>query len=260
MRHMVVNEAREVFPMNKKMMAALLAAVMLLGSCGAMAEGAYATPAPVQQASAPATITVQGTAQIMADPDEVSVTANASVTDNTVGSAQEAMNAIVASATEKLLALGVLDADVVTVDYGYHPRYNYDTNTITGYEANHSLEITCRDVEMLDGVIGALTDSGFTNIYSVSYDISNRSELYQQALDLAIQRAEQKALRMAQTGGLMITGIRAITENGGYNEGYAFNAKADGMMLRAESAGTGIRSGSVSVSAGVTVTYEASAN
>ena len=246
--------------MNKKTCALLLCAAMMLGTCGVMAEGAYATPAPMQTVSAPSTITVQGTAQIMADPDEVSVTANAAVTAGTVASAQEAMNAIVASATEKLFALGVLDADVVTADYGYHPRYNYDTNTITGYEANHTLEITCRDVEMLDGVIGALTDSGFTNIYSVSYDISNRSELNQQALDLAIQRAEQKALRMAQTGGLMITGIRAIAENGGYNEGYAVNAKADGMMLRAESAGTGIRSGSVSVSAGVTVTYEASAN
>lgn len=246
--------------MNKKMCAALLAAVMMLGACGAMAEGVYATPAPMQQMSTPSLITVQGTAQIMADPDEVSVTANASVTANTVGSAQEAMNAIVLSATEKLLALGVLDADVVTVDYGYHPRYNYDTNTITGYEANHTLSITCRDVQMLDAVIGALTDSGFTNIYSVSYDISTRSELYQQALDLAIQRAEQKALRMAQTGGLMITGVRSISENGGYNEGYAVNAKADSAMLRAAGAGTGIHSGSVSVSAGVTVVYEAGVN
>lgn len=246
--------------MNKKMMAALLAAVMLLGSCGAMAESAYATPAPMQQGATPAAITVQGTAQIMADPDEVSVTANASVTAGTVGSAQEQMNVIVAAATEKLLALGVHDADVVTTNYSYYPRYNYETNTIIGYEANHTLEITCRDVEMLDGVIGALTDSGFTNIYSVNYDVSNRGELYQQALDLAIQRAEQKALRMAQTGGLVITGIRTIAENGGYNEGYAINAEKDGSVLRAESAATGIRSGSVSVSAGVTVTYEASAN
>ena len=243
--------------MNKKMMAALLAAVMLLGSCGAMAESAYATPAPVQQASAPATITVQGTAQVMADPDEVSVTANASVAANTVGSAQEAMNAIVASATEKLLALGVLDADVVTTDYGYHPRYNYDTNTITGYEANHTLTITCRDVQMLDSVIGALTDSGFTNIYSVSYDISTRSALYEQALELAIQRAEQKALRMAQAGGLVITGVERMTENGGYDAGYGMTAKADSAMLRGESVGTGIRSGSVSVSANVTVVYRA---
>jgi len=246
--------------MKKRVFVALLAAVMTLGACGATAEGAYATPVPAQGMNMPATITVQGTAQVLEDPDEVTVTANASVSAGTVGSAQETMNAIVATATEKLLALGVLDEDVITTDYGYHPRYNYDTNSVTGYEANHTLSITCRDVEMLDSVIGALTDSGFTNIYSVNYDISTRSELYQQALDLAIQRAEQKALRMAQTGGLMITGVRSISENGGYNEGYAVNAKADGLMLRAQSAGTGIRSGSVSVSAGVTVVYEAGAN
>jgi len=246
--------------MKKRVFVALLAAVMTLGACGATAEGAYATPVPAQGMNMPATITVQGTAQVLEDPDEVTVTANASVSAGTVGSAQETMNAIVAAATEKLLALGVLDEDVITTDYGYHPRYNYDTNSVTGYEANHTLSITCRDVEMLDSVIGALTDSGFTNIYSVNYDISTRSELYQQALDLAIQRAEQKALRMAQTGGLMITGVRSISENGGYNEGYAVNAKADGLMLRAQSAGTGIRSGSVSVSAGVTVVYEAGAN
>ncbi len=246
--------------MNKKMFAALLAGVMMLSVCSAMAESAYATPAPMQMTASPATITVQGTAQIMADPDEVSVTANASVMAGTVASAQEAMNAIVTKATEKLLALGVLDEDIITADYGYHPRYDYDTNSVTGYEANHTLSITCRDVQMLDAVIGALTDSGFTNIYSVSYDISTRSELYQQALELAIQRAEQKALRMAQTGGLMITGIRSISENGGYNEGYAVNAQTDGVMLQAKSAGTGIRAGSVGVSAGVTVVYEASAN
>ena len=245
--------------MKKKMMALLLAAAMMLGTCGAMAE-AFATPVPAQAAGSPATITVQGTAQIMADPDEVSVTANASVAAGSVASAQESMNAIVAKATQKLLELGVLDEDMITTDYGYYPRYNYDANTIIGYEANHTLSITCRDVDMLDGVIGALTDSGFTNIHSVSYDISTRSELYQQALELAIGRAEQKALRMAQAGGLTITAIRAITENGGYNEGYAVNTVRDGAMLRAEKAATGIRSGGVNVSAGVTVVYEASAN
>ena len=88
--------------MNKKMWAALLAAVMMMSlSTGALAEAAYATPRPVQQMSEAATITVQGTAQIMADPDEVSVTANASVSAATVGSAQEAMNAIAKLAVER---------------------------------------------------------------------------------------------------------------------------------------------------------------
>lgn len=242
--------------MNKKMCALLLAAAMMLGVCGVTAESAYATPAPMMLEEA-SVITVQGTAQILADPDLVSVTANASVSAGSVAGAQEEMSRIVSAATQKLLELGVLDEDVVTTNYSYHPRYNYETNTLTGYEANHTLEITCRDVEMLDSVIGALTDSGFSNIYSVNYNVSARSELYQQALDLAIQRAELKALRMAQTSGLTITGIESITENGGYDAGYAVNATADMGVLRKESAATGIRSGSVSVSAGVTIAYRA---
>ena len=248
--------------MNRKIFAALLAAVMLLASSMALAESPAVTPVPVMTMSmpamSPASITVQGTAQVMADPDEVTVTANTSVTAGTVGSAQEEMNRIVDLATTKLLELGVQDDDIVTSDYSYYPRYNYETNTLIGYEANHTLSITCRDVDMLDSVIGALSDSGFSQIYSVSYDVSTRSELYQQALELAIQRAEQKALRMAATGGVTLTGLRSITENGGYNEGYVVNGMADvGVMKSEASSATGIRSGSVSVSASVTVVYDA---
>ncbi|MBR4040371.1 MAG: SIMPL domain-containing protein [Clostridia bacterium] len=242
--------------MNRKICAALLAAVMMLTGAAALAESPVYTPAPGMMTGG-SLITVKGTAQVLAEPDEVCVTANASVTAATVGSAQEEMNAIVAEATKRLLALGVLEDDMVTSNYAYYSRYNYDTNTITGYEANHTLEITCRDVEMLDSVIGALTDSGFANIYSVNYDVSTRSELYQQALDMAIRRAEEKALRMAQTGGLTITGIESISENDGYNEGYAVNVTADAGLMRSKAEGTGIRSGSVGVSAGVTVVYRA---
>lgn len=244
--------------MNRKIFAVLLAAVMMLASCAALAENLTASDMTMSTpAMSPASITVQGTAQVMADPDQVTVTANASVAAGTVGSAQEEMNRIVDLATTKLLELGVQDDDIVTSDYSYYPRYNYETNTLTGYEANHTLSITCRDVEMLDSVIGALSDSGFSQIYSVSYDVSTRSELYQQALELAIQHAEQKALRMAATAGVTLTNLHSVTENGGYNEGYAVNGTADMGVMKTEASATGIRSGSVSVSASVTVVYDA---
>ena len=244
--------------MNKKIFAALLCAVMVITSSMALAENMMTASVPPMETAGMTSITVQGTAQVMADPDEVTVTANTSVTAGTVSGAQEEMNRIVEAATTKLLELGVLDDDIVTSDYSYYPRYNYETNTLTGYEANHTLSITCRDVEMLDSVIGALSDSGFSQIYSVSYDVSTRSELYQQALELAIQHAEQKAVRMAVTGGVTLTNLRSITENGGYNEGYVVNATSDMAVMKSADAGaTGIRAGSVSVSASVTVVYDA---
>ena len=229
-------------------MAAALAAVMLMsmGLC-----------ASAQEISSASKITVQGTAKVSVDPDLVKVTANTSVIAGSVSAAQGEMNVIVENATKKLLELGVLSEDIVTRDYSYYHRYDYDTNTITGYEANHTLEITCRDVGMLDGVIGAVTDSGFSQIYGVSYDVSNRSELYQQALDLAIERAEQKAVRMAQTAGMTITGLSELTENGGHNEGYAVNATTDMAMMKSAAGSAGIRSGMIEISAGVSAVYEA---
>ena len=233
--------------MMKKMMAMALAAVMLMS---------MSVCAPAQEMEKGAKITVQGTAQVSADPDLVTVTANASVTAGSVSAAQNDMNVIVANATQKLLELGVLGEDIVTSSYNYHPQYNYDTNTIIGYEASHTLEITCRDIEMLDAVIGAVTDCGFSQIYGVSYDVSTRSELYQQALDLAIRRAEEKAMRMAQTAGLTITGIESLSENGGYNEGYAVNAMADMAMMKSAVGSAGIRAGTIEIRAGVTAVYE----
>ena len=233
--------------MMKKIMAMALAAVMLMS---------MSVCATAQETEKGARITVQGTAQVSADPDLVTVTANASVTAGSVSAAQNDMNVIVANATQKLLELGVLGEDIVTSSYNYHPQYNYDTNTIIGYEASHTLEITCRDIEMLDAVIGAVTDCGFSQIYGVNYDVSTRSELYQQALDLAIMRAEEKAMRMAQTAGLTITGIESLAENGGYNEGYAVNAMADMAMMKSAVGSAGIRAGTIEIRAGVTAVYE----
>ena len=231
--------------MNKKILAMLLAVMMIFAASVALADD-------------DAKITAQGTAQVMADPDMVTVSANASVMAGTVGSAQEEMNRIIANATAKLLELGVKDEDIVTTDYSYYPRYNYDTNTVIGYDANHTLAITCRDVDMLDGVIGVLSDNGFSQVYSVNYDVSNRSELYRQALELAIECAKQKAERMASAGGVKLTSLESITENGSYGENYYVNGAADMGIMKSEAASaTGIRSGNVSVSASVTVVYEA---
>lgn len=236
----------------KHMIALALALVMTLCTGFALADDAE--------------ITVQGTAVITADPDIVRLTASASVTAATVVSAQDEMNRIVEAATNKLLDLGIKPEDIVTQNYGYYPTYSYDyeaddgnTSKITGYQTNHALTITCHNIEMLDSVIAAITESGMNEIYGVSYDTSARSDLYQQALSMAISAAQVKAEAMAKASGMTLAQLDQLTENSAYADAYTVNTLAD----RAESsmmdagAGTGIRSGSVSVQASVTAVYEA---
>ena len=209
-----------------------------------------------------ADITAQGTVVVTAVPDMVTVTANASVSGRSVADAQEGMNAIVQSATQKLLDLGVEEKDIVTTSYTYNPTYDYkydynsETPTVNGYQADHTLSITCKDVDMLDSVIGVVTDCGMSEIYNVEYDVSNRSELYRQALKAAIEEAAAKAEGMAEAAGMTIDHLESVTENTGFDE-YTVSTHDGAVSMKAEAAGTGIRSGSVSVTASVTAVYEA---
>ena len=208
-----------------------------------------------------AEIAAQGTVVVTAAPDMVTVTANASVSGRSVADAQEGMNAIVQSATQKLLDLGVEEKDIVTTIYTYNPTYDYkydynsETPTVNGYQADHTLSITCKDVDMLDSVIGVVTDCGMSEIYNVEYDVSNRSELYRQALKAAIEEAAAKAEGMAEAVGMTIDHLESVTENTGFDE-HTVSTYDGAVSMKAEAAGTGIRSGSVSVTASVTAVYE----
>ena len=146
-------------------------------------------------------IVVQGAAEVTAAPDMVKVTANAGVSGKTIAEAQAGMNKIIDAVTRKLLELGVADDDIVTTSYAYYTTYDYsgESPVMNGYQANHTLGITCRDVDMLDSVVGVLVDGGMSEIYGIEYDVSTRSELYQQALKLAIETAAKKADVLAAT-------------------------------------------------------------
>lgn len=209
--------------------------------------------------AAAAQITAQGTAEIAAEPDMFTIVSNVSLTEVTVARAQESVAAVIESATGKLLELGVGEEDIITRDFSYYPEYDYsgDSPKMIGYRVNHSLSVTCRDTGMLDSVMAVLTDSGMTETWNVSFDISTRGELYRQALALAIGAAREKAETMAAAGGLTVTGVSSIEERSSGDVARYANTEDSAVMMKATASGSGIRSGDVIVSASVTVIYEA---
>lgn len=233
--------------MMKKWMAAVLAVLMLTGA------------AALAAADSDVEITATGYAQVTAEPDMVSVTANALVTAQTVAEAQEQLGAIIEKATQSLMALGVGADQITTTSYSFYPSYDYSdysggAASITGYQANHTLHITCRDTSLLDSVINAITEAGMNEIYSVEFDTSARKELYMKALELAVADAQQKAARMAAASGVTITGVDSLKENETYSYDAAlYTSERDESAKGAE---TGIRSGTVTVSASVTAVYD----
>lgn len=224
-------------------MAAALLFALLLAIPAAQADGLQTQ------------ITVQGSGSVSTQPDMVTIHVNASALEESMLSAQQSISETVAKATQALFSLGIAEADIVTISYGYYPRYSYeqDPPKLTGYQASHALEITCRDIRLLDAVITALTDSGIAEINDVGYGVADKNGLYKQALELAVRAAEEKAAAMAAASGVTLTGLECLTENQGYDARYAMVTSAKGE----ETMNTGIRSGSISVSASVTAVYTA---
>ena len=150
--------------------------------------------------------------------------------------------------------------DIVTDYYGYYPVYDYSDPQgepeITGYQANHSLVVTCRDVSMLDEVVSAMSDGGMTEFNSIAFDCTGRHELYLEALKRAVEAAREKAGVLAAASGLTLGKTEKVTENAVYDTVYE-GASTDAAMESKRAQGTGIRSGSVNVAASVTVQFEA---
>ena len=228
----------------KKLFAMLFVLLIALSACGL----------------ADTEITAQGSAVLTADPDLARVSCGANVRAGSVAQAQQKVTAVIEQVTARLEALGIAKEDIVTDYYGYYPVYDYSDPQgepdITGYQANHSLVVTCRDVSMLDEVVSAMSDGGMTEFNSIAFDCTGRHELYLEALKRAVEAAREKAGVLAAASGLTLGKTEKVTENAVYDTVYE-GASTDAAMESKRAQGTGIRSGSVNVGASVTVQFEA---
>jgi uncharacterized protein YggE len=163
----------------KKLFAMLFVLLIALSACGL----------------ADTEITAQGSAVLTADPDLARVSCGANVRAGSVAQAQQKVTAVIEQVTARLEALGIAKEDIVTDYYGYYPVYDYSDPQgepeITGYQANHSLIVTCRDVSMLDEVVSAMSDGGMTEFNSIAFDCTGRHELYLEALKRAVEAARE---------------------------------------------------------------------
>ena len=221
---------------------------------------ALAIAAPCAFAEA-ATLSAQGTASIAAEPDVVTLTCSVEARDADLSAAQEKAAGCVSAATEALLSLGVAKEEITTAWYNVYPYYEEDENGKTrqmGYEVSHSLSVVCRDIALLDEVISAAGTAGMTSVSGITFDVSNRHALYLSALQLAVSAAREKAEMLASASGLAVAGVTEIRENAnGDSVLYANAAEEDAGMSFARTAGAGISSGSVNVTASVTAVFSA---
>ncbi len=164
---------------------------------------AAALPAPGVRAQESG-IQVTGTGEVTVVPD----LARLSVEVRREGDDPAALKAELDEVTAAVLALGreleVAERDITAAAVHVFPRYvrDGDLSRPDGVIASRNIEFTVRALDRLADLINGALERGANGIGGVQLDASNRKELDQQALDLAIDDAVRTARQVARRFGV----------------------------------------------------------
>lgn len=234
----------------------VLLAALLLSACGQNATPVAQTGSSMSQRS----ITVVGQGKASGVPDVAHI--NIGV-ETTGASAQDAVNANrqrMATLLEKIKAMGIADKDIQTSNFSIFTDQsktaslgsNMDQGTETpSYRVSNMVSVTMHDTTKLGDVLDQAVSAGANNIYGVSFEVSDPSELEATAREKAIADAKTRAESLAKLNGVSVGEVLEVSEIVG-NSGPLYSAvvKADAL-----GGGTSIEAGEYEISLSIQVTY-----
>jgi uncharacterized protein YggE len=237
--------------------AALLATA---GVAGAFATG-NAGPAqaqPQQQGELSDTITVGTSGEVQAQADRAVVRLAVVATGDEIETVRQDLASNASSMREALTDLGINSSQIQTsyYDISTNRRYGGGEGDEPEYRATHAFSVTVNDTDSVGEVIDAAATNGADEVGGVEFTLSadRHEQLRQDALEAAMDAARNEATTIAATEDLTVVGVDRITTTEYSGTPY----QAEGVAMSADAGGsTSIDSGPVSVSASVTVVYDA---
>lgn len=160
-----------------------------------------------------------------------------------------------------LKSLNVDQKDIKTSEYNLNPTYNWTQEKgqeLTGYEVTQTLLVKIRDLNSIGDIISKTTELGANQIGNINFTIDDETALKDQAREIAIQKAKEKAIMIANQSGIKLGEIKNIAEES-QPIVYSANAMAKdaGGLGGAESVPVPkVESGQNEVKVDVTLTYE----
>ncbi|MGE5426086.1 MAG: SIMPL domain-containing protein [Bacillota bacterium] len=115
-----------------------------------------------------------------------------------------------------LKALGIEEKDIKTSNYSLQPIYDWlegRGQVLRGYEVNQNVDVKVRDLAKIGDVIAKTTEQGANQIGGVNFTIDDEFELKNQARELAIQKAKEKASLIAQQAGMELGEVKGVLES-----------------------------------------------
>ncbi len=159
-------------------------------------------------------VQVSGAAVVNVTPDRALLQLGVQTNGSTPDGVQAASFQAVKQVMSAIRQLGV-DAKDIATDYNIvYPVYNdYNSLEIKGYRIDNTLSVTLRDVNLVDDTLLAALKAGANEVQDVQFYTSELRKYRDQARQMAIQAAGEKAQLLAQSAGAQAGCVLTISEN-----------------------------------------------
>ena len=232
---------------------------ILKSICLALVLSVFVLPAAAEEA----TISVSGSATVYLEADMAELNIGVRIKSKDLSAGQSECAEKIASVRKTLDEAGIEEKDIATAEFSI---YSYTDFSASGaekqyYQINHMLNITVRDISSVGKLIDLAVTAGANAVNSISFTSSEAKSAYELAMKNAVADGKEKAEILCEAAGAALGSIRNITfssnEFGSISNSRSFKM-ADGAAA-AEEAATEIQSGSVAVSASVTLVFSIAA-
>ncbi|MBK9927201.1 MAG: SIMPL domain-containing protein [Anaerolineales bacterium] len=189
-----------------------------LPSFNVHAAASTPTAEPIQSTQstcdASRSIQVSGVAVVNVTPDRALIKLGVQSNGKSAKEAQTKNSATISQVVKALKALGIDSKDIATDWYTIEPLYeDYDSLNIKGYRIYNIVEVTMRDASKANDAIVAAFQAGANQVVDVQFYTSELRKYRDQARDMAMKAAREKADALSTAAGTGVSCILTINEN-----------------------------------------------
>lgn len=193
-------------------------------------------------------MTLSGQGQVAASPNLAIIHLGVETTGFDLTAMQAENARIIEAVTQALRAMGI--SDIKTVQYSIDKNYIFENGRQIdrGYTIRHILEIRSNQIDDVGRIVDTAVMMGANRVEFIAFDLSDRGSYYRQALNLALEDAQKKAISISRSLRIQVDLIPIrIVENS--------TLPIAPLLFQREAAGTQILPGTLLIEASITAEF-----